>query len=78
MSFENFKGLNAVDFHIMYEAMEQIEAQKVLTDFQIADYPNLKESPRRELKEAYKKQAFPTIQDPILKMDQMAKQMGMV
>jgi hypothetical protein len=45
------------------KAIEMIEAQNMLLQMKIADYPNMKQGDRRKLFKSLHKQAYPELED---------------
>ena len=61
----------------MYTGMERLEALKYTYDLRVADFPHVVKNERSKTHEYFHKAAYPTHQDPVISMDEMAKEMGM-
>ena len=49
-----------------YSAITVIEAQNVLIDFNVSDYPHMKKDQRRKMHKKYSKMAYPkTLQEQV-------------
>jgi DNA-binding phage protein len=60
---EEIMGLDVEDAELYIKAIDVIEAQNMLLQMKIADYPNMKNSERRKLFKTLHKQAYPDFDD---------------
>ena len=59
LSYNEVMELDSSMFGSLYEASHMLEAQKMLIDLQVADYPHLKKRGRDKIWKRAAKQAYP-------------------
>lgn len=59
------------------EAMERLEAQEILTQLKVMDYPNMKDDARTKLHKNLSSKAFPNVKKKIHSFDDIEKVLGL-
>ena len=61
--------MNTADFFLAIKAMEAIEAQELLINMQLADYPNMKKEDRSKFHRRVVKKSDPFVKERIINND---------